>query len=326
MNALLERQCHGDYTMNDLIVIDKIQPLALFTEGDQLDHILQEIKGKALAHEVNLSTAKSRKEIASIAYKVSQSKTLLDNAGKDLVKDWKAKAKNVDASRKKTRDFLDALRDEVRKPLTDWEEAEDKRISYEKAEEEYNQAWDDAIKEHELFLRQKAIEEKEAQLAKEKAAREVEDKRIADEKESEARDERLKQEAAAKATKESEEKAEHERQEAARKLQEEKDARERAEREKVAAEERAKIEKEMAVKKAKEDAERKAREEKEAAERVEAERVAKEKKKAANKEHQRKVNNAVLGALVKNGISEAIAKEVVTVVASGKIPEMVIKY
>lgn len=358
--------------MSDLITIDENRALALFIDEEQLDKMLREIKEKALAHKPDLETATSRKEIASMAYKVSQSKTLLDKAGKKLVKDWKAKAKKVDASRKKTRDFLDDLRDEVRKPLSEWEEAEKERIAKEKAEEELNQAWDEALTEHELFLRQKAIEEKEAQLAKEAAERKAEQDRIAaeqlaeenrlqaerdrmaaekeaeekriqaererleadvakenrikEEQKAKEREERLQREAAEKAKKEAEEKAASERLEAESKLQAEKEARKKAERDRVAAEERAKIEQELAVKKAREDAERKAREEKEAAEMAEAKRLAIEKKKAENKAHRKKINNVVLGALVENGIAESVAKDIIILVASGKIPNMSIGY
>lgn len=41
----------------------------------------------------------------------------------------------IDAARKKARDTLDALRDEVRKPLTDWE-AEQERIEQERKDAE----------------------------------------------------------------------------------------------------------------------------------------------------------------------------------------------
>jgi len=40
----------------------------------------------------------------------------------------KEQPKLVDAERKRMRDKLDALKDQVRKPLTDWENAEESRI------------------------------------------------------------------------------------------------------------------------------------------------------------------------------------------------------
>ena len=76
----------------------------------------------------------------------------MDSAGKKLVADWKEKAKKVDESRKIARDFLDNLRDEVRRPLTEWEEAEEKRIAEEKAREEFELAHEEAEIKADEFL------------------------------------------------------------------------------------------------------------------------------------------------------------------------------
>jgi hypothetical protein len=72
--------------------------------------------------------------LASLAYKVARSKTALDKMGKDLgeshYKSWKA----ITSERTRIEKELDALKDEVRKPLTDWENAEKDRIAaHEKA-------------------------------------------------------------------------------------------------------------------------------------------------------------------------------------------------
>ena len=64
---------------------------------------------------------KGRDAIASQAYKVSKSKTAVDNHGKDLVAGIKAQAAVIDRDRKAWRDQCDALRDEIRKPLDEWE-------------------------------------------------------------------------------------------------------------------------------------------------------------------------------------------------------------
>lgn len=76
---------------------------------------------------VDLSTDKSRKEIASRAYAISKMKTEAEEVGKQLVSGWKQKAKVVDASRATIRTRLDEIRDTIRKPLTDWENAEEER-------------------------------------------------------------------------------------------------------------------------------------------------------------------------------------------------------
>jgi hypothetical protein len=57
-----------------------------------------------------------------LAAKVSRTKTPVDDAGKNLVAGVKERVKAIDAERKRFRDAMDALRDQARKPLTEWEE------------------------------------------------------------------------------------------------------------------------------------------------------------------------------------------------------------
>ncbi|MCP3701552.1 MAG: cell envelope biogenesis protein TolA, partial [Alteromonas sp.] len=91
---------------------------------DKVDIIIKQIEDEARSVVPDLETAAGRSDIASLSRKVSSSKVALDTLGKGLVTDWKAKASLVDAERKIIRDRLDALRVEIRQPLTDWEEAE----------------------------------------------------------------------------------------------------------------------------------------------------------------------------------------------------------
>ena len=76
----------------------------------------------------DLSTDKGRKAIASMARKVASSKTAFDAHGKELKEQYTVITSKIDADRKLFRDQCDALRDEIRKPLTDWENVEKQRI------------------------------------------------------------------------------------------------------------------------------------------------------------------------------------------------------
>lgn len=87
-----------------------------------------EAKARADAKALDISTPKGRREVASLAYKVARSKTALDDMGKALGADFKKKAAAIDADRRTVRDRLDALRDEVRKPLDEFEAAEAARV------------------------------------------------------------------------------------------------------------------------------------------------------------------------------------------------------
>src|SRR5690606_16760256 len=75
----------------------------------------------------DVTTAKGRKEIASLAYKVAQSKAAIDAEGKKLKEQYTVITSKIDADRKIARDQLDAERDRIRQPLTDWENAKKER-------------------------------------------------------------------------------------------------------------------------------------------------------------------------------------------------------
>lgn len=96
----------------------------LFKDRAAVDPLIERIEKEVRAHIPDTSSAKGREAIKSLAYKVARSKTALDDAGKALNEEARAQINQVDAARRKIRDRLDALKDEARKPLTEWEEAE----------------------------------------------------------------------------------------------------------------------------------------------------------------------------------------------------------
>jgi len=112
--------------MNELVKLEEVKAVEVFS-GNGMDELLQQITDEAKGLIPDTSTTKGRKEIASMAHKVSKSKTYLDGLGKELVSDWKAQAKKVDIVRSATREYLDNLKAEVRKPLTEWEDADYER-------------------------------------------------------------------------------------------------------------------------------------------------------------------------------------------------------
>jgi len=114
--------------LNHLVPITNSKP-SLYFSGDNLMPLLKGITAQVMALEPDTTTGKGRKEIASLANKVSRSKTYLDGLGKELVAGWKQQAQVVDKSRKQMRDYLDDLRDMARKPLSDWECKEADRVS-----------------------------------------------------------------------------------------------------------------------------------------------------------------------------------------------------
>lgn len=320
--------------VTDLVVIEKSNAMALFTNNDQLDPIIEKIEKEARSLVPDVSTKKGRDAIASMAHKVARSKTYIDNAGKDLVAELKALPKQIDESRRVVRERLDALKDEVRRPLTEWE-AEQERIKAEEAArikvEEDRKIFES---DHEIAL-----------LMNDAFDREVAEKKAEEERQRITHEEELKRQAAEQAKREAEEKAAAELA-AAKKREEDaiaakaqaellaKQARERAEQEAKDAAEKAEAEKKAAIeaekRKAQEEADRIKREAeaKEAARLAEEKRIADEKaKREADVKHRKAIGADIVKSLTENSsITREQAIEVLTALMNGLVPHTNINY
>lgn len=91
------------------------------------------VKTEVLSEVPDLTTAKGRARIASLASKVSKSKTAVENPGRAYLKQLKDLPKTIEKELREFADDMDRLRDEVRKPLTDWENAEKARMDLHRA-------------------------------------------------------------------------------------------------------------------------------------------------------------------------------------------------
>ncbi|OLF59878.1 hypothetical protein BTN33_08860 [Aeromonas veronii] len=125
----MTEQTKTDTAQTQLVVLDPTTEIALFTEGDGINSLLADIRKKASSLVTDVTTAKGRKEIASVAYAVAKTKSYLDGIGKELTAKYKEIPARIDANRKLIRDTLDALKEEVRAPLTKFEEAEATRVA-----------------------------------------------------------------------------------------------------------------------------------------------------------------------------------------------------
>lgn len=177
--------------VTDLVVIEKANAMTVFQSADQIEEILQKVEREVMSFVPDITTAKGRKEIASLAYKVAQTKTYLDGLGKDLVAELKEIPKLIDANRKTVRDRLDELKAKARQPLTDYEE-EQARI---KAEEEAKAAAERAERER-IEAEQRA--QREAKEAAERAEREKQAAIEAERRKAQEEAERIRREAEAK--------------------------------------------------------------------------------------------------------------------------------
>jgi len=157
-----------------------------FVTGEGVDLLIERIRQMATLVP-DLSTGKTRQEIASMSGKVSSSKVILEKIGKSLVDEEKKLIEDrlhriewINGSRAKIKTELDALRDEVRAPLTQWEKdqaAEKARIALEiKIEDDHTQALiDNEVFDQRLELTQReaAIKKQEEELAIQQKAQKI---------------------------------------------------------------------------------------------------------------------------------------------------------
>lgn len=117
-------------TTNALAIIEAKTPTELFAPGF-IDPLLQDLKEEVerQAALLDISTEQGRKDIAALAYKVARSKTFIDKQRLALVADEKKRLKAIDVEGGRIWDELEALQNKVRKPLTDWEDADKSRIA-----------------------------------------------------------------------------------------------------------------------------------------------------------------------------------------------------
>lgn len=333
--------------VTDLVVIEKQNAMAVFTTKEQLDPIIEAIEKEARSLVPDVSTRKGRDAIASMAHKVARSKTYIDNAGKDLVAELKALPKQIDESRRIVRERLDALKDEVRKPLTDWENAESARKEalqqrladlraladvidsvgnylpsveiQQRIESAKAVALDDSWQEVAAeagVAKDATIQQLEAAmiLAKQREHETAELERLRKEAEEKARlerEENIRREAAEKARRDAEQKAKAELEAAARREAEEKARADAAERKRKEDADRAEREKQDAIAEEK----RKAQEE---ADRIKREVEAKEKARLA--EEQRKAEEEARRAADKEHRRTVNRRVIADLIAQG-IPE-----
>ena len=331
--------------VTDLVVIEKSSAMAVFTNNEQLDPIIEKIEKEARSLVPDVSTKKGRDAIASMAHKVARSKTYIDNAGKDLVAELKALPKQIDESRRIARERLDALKDEVRRPLTEWE-AEQERIAAEKAAEEERlriEAEEKAAAE--ALKKQRESDHEMALLMNDAFDREVAEKKAEAERQRIAHEEELKRQAAEQAKREAEEKAavvlaaakKREEDAIASRAQAEllaKQTQERAEQEAKDAAAKAEAEKKAAIaaeqRKAQEEADRIKREAeaKEASRLAEEKRIADEKaKREADVKHRKAIGADIVKSLTENSsITRDQAIEVLTALMNGLVPHTNINY
>lgn len=314
-----------------IIEIKQDQAPVLYVENG-LEAFLEKIR--AGVNEVpDLSTAKGRARVASLAAQVSRSKTAVEKPGRDYLKRLKEAVKPAEAEIKRFVDACDELRDETRRPLTEWE-----------AEQERIKAGEKAKREAEELAKEIEMAHREALLDNIEYDREVAEMKSEAERHRLAQEEFLKKMAAAEAKKEAEEKAaadiaaaqKREADAIAAKAQAEllaKQAADRAEQDRISAIAKAEADVKAATEKAEREKQAAIEAEQLKAKLAEDARIAEQKRiaeedarRAADKEHRRTINRQVITDLIESGLTQEMAEKALIAIASGKISSVNIKY
>lgn len=288
---------------------------ALFEKEKGIETLVKTIETEVRKEAIDVSTAKGRKAAKSLAAKVSRSKTLIDEVGKEQNEERNRLNKEVNAKRNLAKERLDALRDEVRAPVEQWEREEAERVkkhqialglfetdqltalnSSDELQSLINQIEQTEIDDTWEEFEAEARENKAAALSKYQSDfdvakdRENKDAELAELRAKEAERQREDGEREAKARAEKEEAERKEREEKAVKEREEQAA--KAERDRIAREQQ--------------------------------EREAAEQKRKADAEHRRKIRKEVIDAIT--AAKPANWEEVVDAMIAGEIPHVKVQF
>lgn len=107
-----------DYSVT---VTHKENLLSFFRNGANLDSLYNVVETKARALVADVTTKEGISQIKSTARQIASIKKRVDDIGKDVVAELKDLPKQIDANRKKWREDMEALQDEIRKPVTEIE-------------------------------------------------------------------------------------------------------------------------------------------------------------------------------------------------------------
>ncbi len=112
-------------------ILEGSQPITaeyVFASPQNLDEVIEHVRTETLAVRIDCSTAQGRKDCAALAHKVARSKTALDAIGKAWGEEAHKRWKMIASERTRMAKALDALRDEIRRPLDEIERAEKDRV------------------------------------------------------------------------------------------------------------------------------------------------------------------------------------------------------
>ena len=111
-----------DYSVN---VTDKETLRDFFTDRKNLDEFFRKVEKMARGLVADPLTKEGASQIKSCARQIASVKKKVDDYGKDVVAELKALPKIIDENRRIFREKMEALQDEIRRPVTEIEQREE---------------------------------------------------------------------------------------------------------------------------------------------------------------------------------------------------------
>lgn len=126
MNAVTKLEAHAQST--DIVLAVTADPGIVLLDTEKFDAWYDRLKGEAPA-DADVTTRKGQDALRSFAARVRSEKAAIDKARLALTKNWRDMTAQANEAGKIIEQRLESLAVEVRKPLTDWEEAEKARVA-----------------------------------------------------------------------------------------------------------------------------------------------------------------------------------------------------
>lgn len=111
----------------DIIALVEHDPSLVLLDKPSREKLYEHIEKEVEEFVPDLTTAKGRDEIKAFAFKITRTKTAVENARLAMTENAREQIKAVNAEGSIIKERLEGLAKTARAPLTEWEEAEDKR-------------------------------------------------------------------------------------------------------------------------------------------------------------------------------------------------------
>jgi colicin import membrane protein len=122
--AQAEQAAPAEEQSKELVIIPAESALEVFTTPGAIQPYLEQIREATVSQVFDMSTKEGQDGLRALAMKIVKSKVYIESIGKEESAKQKAIPLVIDATRRIADEYLCALRDEVRQPLTEWEETE----------------------------------------------------------------------------------------------------------------------------------------------------------------------------------------------------------